>query len=150
MSSATSSGPPTRTRWAPSSVIPPALAAEPVWPHTVAPAKRASETIMLPTPPEAPSTTTRSSGVTAATWRTQLSAVSPATPMAAAARGATPSGSSTTASRGTTAAWAQTPSRAAPSPSPVTRTGRPSSSPAASAPSVLGRGPSGLTRPSAT
>ena len=47
-------------------------------------------------------------------------------------------------------ARAQTPSRTTPRPSPATNTERPSRTPAASAPSVRGSGPSGFTRPAAT
>ena len=78
---------------------------------------------MLPTPPEAPSTSTRSSAVTRASSRTHVERGQPGDAHRRRVAGSTPSGIATTAARGTMAAWAQTPSRAAPRPSPATSTG---------------------------
>src|SRR5262249_43430697 len=124
-------------------------APDPVCPQPGGPVAAAGHPTPQPTPPDAPSTSTRSSTPTCPTSCTTFHAVTPATPTAAASRRSTPSGTSLTASLGTTAACAHTPSRAVPSPSPWTTTGRPSSAPAASKPSVRGRGPSGATLPSA-
>ena len=56
--------------------------------------------MMLPTPPEAPRTSTRSSAATRACSVAVRQAVTPATPMAAASARSTPSGMSVTATAG--------------------------------------------------
>ena len=71
---------------------------------------------MLPTPPEAPSTSTRSSAVTLACSVAVRQAVTPATPMAAASARSTPAGTSVTAELGATTREDQAPSRAVPRP----------------------------------
>ena len=74
-----------------------------VWPQTTAPRPLASWTTREPTPPDAPSTTTRSWAVTGATSSTSRQAVAPATGIVAACAGSTSAGSGIRADSGTAA-----------------------------------------------
>jgi len=150
-----------RTWAARSSAVPPTTSLAPrarsrsaslgalAWAQTVAPIRCTSETMMEPTPPPAPITSTRSLGVTWASSATVRHAVTPATPITAACRGSMPSGSSMSAERGTTTLVAQTPSRVVPTPWPKTATRRPSTVPVPSAPKVRGSGDVPSTEPAA-
>ena len=124
---------------APAAVTPSALAALVVCPHTRAPLATANWTASEPTPPLAPSTSTRSSGPLRPRVCTQFQAVSPATPSAAAIAGSWSSRSSTRALSGTAAFVAKSPCRITPTPPPRIRTGRPSTIPAPSLPGIHGR-----------